>query len=233
VHACALADQIRSPRVVIPYGAGVSSAFGLLVSSPSVDRVRAYLARLDELDWGEVQKIFTEMEDEGRTLLERMGIEPEEISVVREAEMRYLGQRHQISVTLPPGAIETRSLVAIEEAFRHEYERLYQRANADYPLEALNWKSSLSGPPPPVRLQPQGALNSDSGKALKGKRPIYTPEAGDHLECPVYDRYRLGPGATFSGPAIVEERECATVVQSEWDASVDPHLNLMLTRRSE
>ena len=28
----------------------------------------------------------------------------------------------------------------------------------------------------------------------------------------VYDRYRLGPGATLQGPAIVEERESTTVI---------------------
>ena len=31
-------------------------------------------------------------------------------------------------------------------------------------------------------------------------------------EVPVYDRYRLGPGAAFVGPAIVEERESTTVI---------------------
>ena len=34
-------------------------------------------------------------------------------------------------------------------------------------------------------------------------------------DVPVYDRYRLGPGATFDGPAIVEERESTVVVGPE------------------
>ena len=42
----------------------------------------------------------------------------------------------------------------------------------------------------------------------------------------VYDRYRLGPGATFTGPAIVEERESTTIVGPGVMVSVDGEGNL-------
>ena len=42
----------------------------------------------------------------------------------------------------------------------------------------------------------------------------------------VYDRYRLGPGATFTGPAIVEERESTTVIGPGAAVSVDNEGNL-------
>ena len=42
----------------------------------------------------------------------------------------------------------------------------------------------------------------------------------------VYDRYRLGPGATFAGPAIVEERESTTVIGPGATVSVDDQGNL-------
>ncbi|HWN13032.1 MAG TPA: hypothetical protein VNU02_04175, partial [Candidatus Dormibacteraeota bacterium] len=53
------------------------------------------------------------------------------------------------------------------------------------------------------------------------------PEAGGYVETPVYDRYRLDPGARLSGPAIVEERESTTVIGPGALISVDAHRNLV------
>jgi N-methylhydantoinase A len=38
---------------------------------------------------------------------------------------------------------------------------------------------------------------------------------------PVYDRYLLGPGAVFGGPAVVEERESTVVLGPEGRAEID------------
>jgi N-methylhydantoinase A len=54
------------------------------------------------------------------------------------------------------------------------------------------------------------------------------PEAQGFVEVPVYDRYRLAPGHTFEGPAIVEERESTMVVGPRGLARVDDWLNLVV-----
>ncbi len=46
------------------------------------------------------------------------------------------------------------------------------------------------------------------------------------MDTPVYDRYRLNPGATFDGPAIVEERESTVIVGAEGRCALDAHWNL-------
>jgi N-methylhydantoinase A/oxoprolinase/acetone carboxylase beta subunit len=46
---------------------------------------------------------------------------------------------------------------------------------------------------------------------------------------PVYDRYRLAPGATLDGPAVVEEHESTAVVPPGTTARVDEELNLVVT----
>ena len=62
--------------------------------------------------------------------------------------------------------------------------------------------------------------------ALKGRRPAYFAEAGEFIETPVYDRYRLAPGATVEGPAIVEERESTAVIGPGGHVRVDESLML-------
>jgi len=63
---------------------------------------------------------------------------------------------------------------------------------------------------------------------LKATRMAYFAEAGGFVETPVYDRYALGPGAGFTGPAIVEERESTAVVGPGGRCRVDDGLALIV-----
>ena len=49
------------------------------------------------------------------------------------------------------------------------------------------------------------------------------------METPVYDRYALGPGASFDGPAIVEERESTAVIGPGARCRVDEGLTIVVT----
>ena len=94
-------------------------------------------------------------------------------------------------------------------------------------MEAVSWRVVVSGPKPTIRLtQAQG--EPEGGSALKKRRPVYFPEFKGFTECPVYDRYRLGPGATLTGPAIVEERESTLVVGPQGRLTIDDHLNAIV-----
>jgi N-methylhydantoinase A len=48
------------------------------------------------------------------------------------------------------------------------------------------------------------------------------------VDTPVYDRYALVPGAVFSGPAIVEERESTAVIGPNGRCRVDAGLTLVV-----
>jgi N-methylhydantoinase A len=62
----------------------------------------------------------------------------------------------------------------------------------------------------------------------KATRKAYFPEARGYVDTPVYDRYALTPGAAFTGPAIIEERESTTVAGPGARVSVDSRLTLIL-----
>ena len=57
---------------------------------------------------------------------------------------------------------------------------------------------------------------------------MFSPALSDFVETTVYDRYALTPGMTFSGPAIVEERESTLVVSARGRARVDDSLNVIV-----
>jgi N-methylhydantoinase A/oxoprolinase/acetone carboxylase beta subunit len=80
-----------------------------------------------------------------------------------------------------------------------------------------------------VNLQKFPAGAGDGRDAVKAERLVYWPERRDYVKSPIYDRYRLSPGSSIAGPAIVEERESTTVVPPRCTATVDEWLNLTVT----
>jgi N-methylhydantoinase A len=75
LHACALAEELEVPAVLVPQAAGVLSALGLAAGDVRREAVRTYLEPLTDAG---------ELPDEG------------------EADLRYRGQSFELSVRLQP-----------------------------------------------------------------------------------------------------------------------------------
>jgi N-methylhydantoinase A len=227
VHAYRIAEILHLPALLSPVGAGVGSTFGLLAAPLAFDFVRSAYSRLDGLNWAAANALLDEMAREGRGVLESSGLSPAEISYERAADMRYVGQGHEVSVPLPEGALKDGDVAKISATFEEVYRTLYGRKGPDVPLEVVNWRVVAAGPRPRMDFHlPAG--NGGRDNPLKGKRRAYFPECGGYVEAPVYDRYALAPRATLSGPAIVEERESTLIVGGRGRARVDEHLNVIV-----
>ena len=227
VHAWQVGRILRVPRVLVPYGAGALSAYGLLAAPLAFDFVRTAPQRLTAADWELINRLFQEMEAEGRRILRGAGVPDGEVTVRRSAEMRYFGQGHEVDVEVPPGLLTEASLAPITSSFETAYRLLYSRTPMGVPLEALNWRAVISGPPPDLTITSGLETGAATAPTAKKHRAAYFPEAGGYVETPVYDRYRLDPGALLAGPAIVEERESTTVIGPGALISVDAHRNLV------
>ncbi len=228
VHAHRVARALGVPGFVAPLGAGTASAFGFLCAPLSFDIARSLYGRLDELDWDAANTALAEMEEEGRELLQASGVADEDVLVRRLAEMRYVGQGHEVGVKLPERTLGPDDVGGISAGYREEYRRLYGREGPDVPLEAITWRVEVSAPRPEILQEERGGDPRPLDEARKGKREIYLPEEDGFAAVPVYDRYRLDPGAAFEGPAVVEERESTVIVGPSSRAEVDGSRNLIV-----
>ena len=227
VHCWQVSKILKVPRILLPFGAGAMSAYGLLAAPLAFDFVRTRHERLDAPDWAAINRLIEEMEAEGRERLSRAGVASADVSVKRVAEMRYLGQGHEVEASLPAGTLSAESLAAITTSFEAAYRALYHRLPQGVPIEALNWRITTAGPAPRVTMQP-AAAGGRARNALKGTRRAWFAEAQAYVDTPVYDRYALAPGAKFSGPAIVEERESTAVIGPNGRCRVDTGLTLVV-----
>jgi N-methylhydantoinase A len=227
VHGFRVAEILRLPALISPFGAGVGSTFGLLAAPLAFDFVRSAYSRLDQLDWQFANSLLNEMAEEGRKVLESSGLAENKITYQRTADMRYVGQGHEVSVPLPKEVLSPEHAPRITAIFEDIYQMLYGRKGPDVRLEIINWRVVASGPRPEMNLKlPRRDSNRD--RARKGVRRAYFPERGGYLETAVYDRYALQPGLRFEGPAIVEERESTLIIGPGGHARVDDWLDIIV-----
>jgi N-methylhydantoinase A len=215
VHALGVAGALGSPAVYAPQGAGVMSAAGFLTAPLAFDFVRTRRALLHELDWTEAEALFAEMERAGEELL---GLD--DVRHRRIADLRYVGQGHELRVDVPPGGAGE-----LRAAFEARYRDLYGHEGPNVPVEALNWRVVSSGPQPATQLWAPTSPPTAASLAAR-EREAFFP--GGRRSVPVVDRYALGAGERIEGPAIVEERESTLVVPPGRAAEVTEQLAVVV-----
>ena len=228
-HASEVARILGVKQVIVPLAAGVTSAVGCLTAPLSFEGARSLPALLEETDWDEVNQVFAEMEQWGLDMLQSSGASLDAVEVVRSADMRLVGQIHEINVPVPAGIRDSFGVQSLEGSFHQVYQALYSRTNLNIPIEVQNWKVLVRAPQPAVRLREEGMRETgDAREALTGTRPVYFQTDGQYVDCQVYDRYRLLHGHTVQGPAIIEERESTAVLGPRNSGSIDRFLNLII-----
>jgi N-methylhydantoinase A len=227
LHACRLARALQVPRVIVPRGAGVGSALGLLVADQKMDLGLTRIVRLNGQSEQEIGEIFHELEQRVGQQVEKMR-HGGKIRRERSASMHHVGQGYEIRVELPSGEIGAGYERAVLDAFYAAYKREYGYIDAEAAVEVTDWYVLASI----VRDRKTALLlegTSASSDPVVGERKAYFPEIGGLTSCKVIDRYALRPQHRFEGPALVEERESTTVVLPGDVVSVTPSGNLMIT----
>ena len=162
-------------------------------------------------------------------LITAAGVEAADIKIERSADMRYVGQGFEIVVPVPNDKLGPELLETLEAAFSSTYQSLFGRILSDIPVETITWRMSVSEPPPRPDIRFLTSELRTQTEGVKGERSLFLIEEGRFVDCPVFDRYGLEPGATVDGPAIVEERESTVFVGPEARFAIDEHLNLVMS----
>ncbi|MFP4037230.1 MAG: hydantoinase/oxoprolinase family protein, partial [Desulfobacteraceae bacterium] len=221
VHAYGLAKKLGAPRLIVPPNAGVGSALGFFTAPRAFDLVRSHKVSLTDADFGEVERIFQELEEEGARTLQASG-SVGDVRYERSVDMRFVGQGSETSVDLPEADFTEVAKETVRERFDTIYKRLYGRTYPDSPVEFINFKVRAKLPERLLEL-PKLRGSGKVADAVKGERQAFSGLSKEFIPWVVYDRYKLFPGAEFEGPAIIEERESTVVVGEDSSVRVDDY----------
>ena len=230
VFAAGMAEAMHIPQVLIPPSAGVFSSFGLLYAEVEYYFTRTRKRLLRALDPAEAQDIIEGLEAEARARLSADGFAPERIELRRSASLHYQGQSFELRVSLAAGPLDQAALAALEEAFGVEHERTYgHRAGVEEPVELVSLEVIGRGIPDMPRAASAAAasLAPDIAIAEPARRAYFGPAQG-WLEARIVNRSALK--APHAGPCIVEEYDATCLVPPGWNARLDAHGNIVLSR---
>ena len=204
LHAARLAQKLDVGRVIVPTGAGVGSAIGMLRAAVSYEVVRSRYLHLADFDAGAVNDLLEEMREEARAVVVAGagadagadagagdGTEDDgALAEARHAYMRYVGQGHEIVVALPVRPLAADDRETLAEAFDAEYARLYGRTIPGQEREVLSWTLTVTAgkPAPPPASPPlsdveEGAATPPPAPGARGvgSRPAGNGSGGRRL----------------------------------------------------
>jgi N-methylhydantoinase A len=226
LHAVEIAREIGMRRIIIPNAPGVFSALGMLYSDLRYDYVRTWPARLEDASFDDFDRIYGELEEEGRRAIAAASVKPEEIAVSRAADMRYAGQEHAVTIDLPVQVFTGRDRDAVKRHFDDLHLQRYGTSAPAERAEIVSLRTTVTG----VMRKPVAGEIARGGPtpartARTGERPVWF-EGHGFLDTRVYARDALAAGNRIKGPALIEEHASTTVLAPGDALEVDRFGNL-------
>ena len=211
LHAVQVAREIGIRTVIVPTAPGVFSAFGMLFSDLRYDFVRTWFTRLEDAPFAAIERVYRDLERQGRAAIAGTSVKPQKITLKRAADMRYVGQEHAVTVDLPLKVFERQDRRAIKRLFDAMHELRYGTSAPDEGAEIVSLRSTVTGlmRKPPQKRVARGGRAPDKA-AFTGRRPVYLD--GKFRSTPTYARAALTAGNRIGGPALIEEHAATTVL---------------------
>ncbi len=230
LHATALAREMGIPRVLVPMRPGITNAVGCVAADVRHDYVRSINLPLEHVDMEIVKNAFETQIREGKDLIEREGIEIEEMIVVHDVDMQFQGQTHILSFNVEdPKVSKARLHSYFEEAY-------WNRFSVELPEirpVLVNLHTAVIGRRKAVPLTSLMPLENEwknSNECQKGTRAVWFEQGWQ--ETPVFHREPLCPGSRITGPALLEQMDSTVVLDPRDALEVDSFGNLIITLNS-
>ncbi len=229
LHACRLAEKIGIRRVEVPVSAGVGSAIGFLRAPISFEVTRSAILPLHGFDPATVNALISSMRKEAERIVSS-AVSRSAINVRIVADCRYIGQGHEIQISVPARQLAKADGPKLIAAFEQSYKTVYGLVIPGQPVEAVTWSVTASS-----RAEIAKAIRKH-GTAKKPKpikkRELFDAVKGKAVNVPVYWRDDLMLGAKLQGPAIIAEPETSTIVGSGFNARINSRGSIVMERKS-
>ena len=174
LHASAVARELSIGIVIIPRAPGHFSACGMLVADLRRDFVNTWFTPLADASFPEMERIFAEMERQGRETVGRGQTLFRASRVRRSADMRYVGQEHAVTVELPIDLFTSQDRDGIKKLFDAVHRRAMAVSVAGEKAEIVSLRGAVIGEDAKaaVRTIAKGSAEPEAA-AFRGKRPVY------------------------------------------------------------
>jgi len=231
LHACALAEALSIPRVILPALPGALSALGILLSDVIKNYSRTVLWRVSsEIPVARLDREFSSLQKQAEKDFREEAWQGK-MHLQRSVDLRYRGQGYELNLPFTSNLLKE---------FEREHQRRYgyTYAGREVELVTLRLRASVKSATAHAGKMDHGKLDdvgtgtlARPGRATLGSPSV--PKAkvlfdGKKLATEIYPRETLKPGKTYSGPAIITEYSATTVIPPGKRYHIDDQGNLLI-----
>lgn len=220
-HACSLAKLLEMKKILIPYDAGLLSAYGIGKARIERFEEKQVLLLFSNAE-SKLSRYFKELFKEGARKFVNDGFAINKIVNDRELLfLRFNGQESTIEVPFENGR-------EIRKRFQKKYKAMYGHWVDDREIEIESIRLVLC-------IKEESAIK----KKVPGRayRPFPVKRSdiffnGAWKKTGVYLWEHLRAGAVIPGPALVVSQNSTTVVNDHWEFKLDQHNNAILLAKN-
>lgn len=219
LHVCALADNLNMTQAIIPALGGVFSAVGML-SAPKVRQLStSHPALLEQVDANFLKLEIDSLSGQGREQLCAEGVDISAITCSASLDLRYQGQSFSLNIDFQ----------SVEQAladFHRAHKNLYGH-RLELPVELVTLRVRAKAPSTALKTPVTGLSDQLDEQTNLPNYSVLLAQLGPTQ---VLQRSSLNVDQIVMGPALICEPLATTLVEPNWQATVDKFGNILLTR---
>ena len=209
LYGAMIARDLKMAGLLVPRYPGIFAAEGLLAADLCHRDQMHFHHPLATVADALVLYGFDTLQRRTAALLDADGVPRRDQGFRLKADMRHIGQWHDLAVDIPQrllkGGVNREGLAAL---FHRQHRELYGHSDPSAPIEFRGLSIEATGKlsraaPAPVEVAPASNVRSRSIILVDPLHP--TPVS-------VYDRASLGPGQRLNGPLLISQKDSTTVV---------------------
>jgi N-methylhydantoinase A len=200
------------------------SALGLLTADLFHDYSRPIMMDASEVDTELVERLFIDMELQGKKTLEAEEVSENRHKYNRTLDMRYKGQGFELNIAAG-SLFDEQSLLTAVKKFYTKHRKVYGFAEEDEPVEIVNAKLRAIGILNSPKLRKKGVSIYSEPRET---RLVYFENLEKWCDVGIFDRINIG--TEKRGPAIIEQYDSTSVIYPNWSFKPDEYGNLLLRR---
>ena len=228
MHGIALGQELGVKKVVVPRGAPVFSAWGMLMSDLRRDY---FVTRLiEQSDSASLDELLRETIALARDKFISEGGSEDRITLQPLLRCRYQNQEFAVEVPIAPGPFGPDEMKAMIANFHAIYEREYSY-RLDAQVDIIGLHLIASADIGKLEIVPLPVTGASITSAVKGRRDVDYATEGIHAAT-IYDGEKLEPGMRFEGPAIIEDPGTTIVVHPRNRVHIDAYGNTHIEIRT-
>jgi N-methylhydantoinase A len=221
-HAFLVAREIPFAKVIVPPAPGLLCALGCLVADLRADFVQTVWRDLGSMGDAELCTIYETLETEARTWLARQSVHVTGLTLVRSADLSYVGQSYEVNVPFP--ADEHLAIANVTRWFHGRHATIYGVSDEAAPARLLEARLQIVGTLPKAEMASVTPAFVPHGETAT-RRTIF--DRGEAIEARVFQRSTLTTGTTLNGPLVIEQYDTTCYVPRGFMITVDATGNLI------